>query len=311
MKPLVHWGGKHRILIVDDEPDIQTVTKLSLKGLTRKCGPIEFLYASSAREALKLLEQYPDIGVILLDVVMETDTAGLDLCAAIRGELGNPMVRILLRTGQPGIAPEQHTIDTYDIDGYLAKTETSSARLYTAVRCALKSFQELLTLERHRAYLSAVHDCAVVLNADLGVEFMLRLVLETVMSISRAPLVVLDMETFDLGLGPRRISMHLTSDASGADTAQAVEAARSRVHQANSSSRVNGATLLDNGFLIPLIVHRELGHGWIYVDGAVPDDLARKTLTLLAGHAQNAIYASIAVAGSRDRKTTVFEELSI
>jgi hypothetical protein len=74
--------------------------------------------------------------VILLDVVMETDTAGLDLCAAIRGELGNPLVRILLRTGQPGIAPEQHTIDTYDIDGYLAKTETSSARLYTAVGCA-------------------------------------------------------------------------------------------------------------------------------------------------------------------------------
>jgi CheY-like chemotaxis protein len=296
---------------VDDEPDIHAVTKLTLKALSRRCGPIEFLSASSGKETLKVLEQYPDIGVILLDVVMESDTAGLDVCAAIRRDLSNPLVRILLRTGQPGIAPEQQTIDTYDIDGYLAKTETSSGRLYTAVRCALKAYQELLTLERHRTYLTAVHDCAVALNAELAVEHMLRLVLETALAICPAPLVALELETFEHTFGPRHISLSLTADGETRTNALAVEAARARAQQASAASRVSAPMSLDNGFLIPIHLHRELGHGWILVDGYSPDELAKKILTLLAGHAQNAIYAAIALGVSRDRKARVFEEASI
>jgi CheY-like chemotaxis protein len=313
MKRLVQWGGKHRILIVDDEPDIHTVTRLTLKGLVKKCGPTEFLSASSGKEALKMLEQYPDIGLILLDVVMETDTAGLDVCRAIRNDIGNALVRILLRTGQPGVAPEQQTIDTYDIDGYLAKTETSSNRLYTAVRCGLKSYQELITLERHRAYLAAAHDCAAALNADVSVEHMLRLVLETVLALCPAPLVVLDLETFEQSLGPRHIFLHLGSDTDAARSALAAEAARVRVRKALATGGVSGPTELpnENGYLIPISVHRELGHGWIFIEGFTPDALAKQTLTLLAGHAQNAIYASIALAASRDRKNLVFEEASI
>lgn len=311
MKRLIQWGGKHRILIADDEPDIQTVTKLSLKGLSRKIGPVEFVCASSGKETLQMLEQYPDIGVILLDVVMESDTAGLDVCAAIRGELANPLVRILLRTGQPGIAPEQQTIDTYDIDGYLAKTETTSGRLYTAVRCALKSYQELITLERHRAYLTAVHDCAVAMNADQNLERMLRSILETVLAICPAPLVALELETFEHTLGPRHIFLHLSADTGAGASPVAVEAARGRVQQSFAGGRTNGPTLIENGFLIPISLHRELGRGWLFVDGFVPDELARKTLTLLAGHAQNAIYAGIALGASRDRKAFVFEEASI
>ena len=138
----------------------------------------------------------PGIGVVLHDVVMETDHAGLEVSRAIRRELGNPLVRVLLRTGQPGVAPEQQTIDSYDIDGYLAKTETSASRLYTAVRCALKSYQELVTLERHRAYLAAAHDCAVSLQATMPVEQMLRRVLDAVLALCPAPLVLLELETF-------------------------------------------------------------------------------------------------------------------
>ena len=181
MKPLIQWSGRHRILIADDEPDIHAVTRLSLKPLSRKLGPTEFVSAASGKETLALLEQYPDIGVVLLDVVMETDTAGLEVCRSIRQDLDNQLVRILLRTGQPGVAPEQQTIDSYDIDGYLAKTETSSSRLYTAVRCALKSYQELINLERHSAYLTAAHDCAMSLGADTDVEVMLESILQTVL----------------------------------------------------------------------------------------------------------------------------------
>jgi CheY-like chemotaxis protein len=312
MKRLIQWGGKHRILVVDDEPDIQTVTKLTLKGLTRKCGPIEFLSASTGKETLKMLEQYPDIGVILLDVVMETDTAGLDVCAAIRGELANPLVRILLRTGQPGIAPEQQTIDTYDIDGYLAKTETTSGRLYTAVRCALKSYQELITLERHRTYLAAAHDCAVSLNADVGVERMLRQVLETVFAICPAPLVALELETFEEhSFGPRKIFLHVGEGGDQRATALAIENARSRIQQAPATARMHGPTSIENGYLIPIQLHQELGYGWIYIDGPTPDELVRKTLAVLASHAQNAIYAAIALGAARERKAFVFDKASI
>jgi len=42
---------------------------------------------------------------VLLDVIMETDQAGLDLVEFIRDTLKNETVRIILRTGQPGQAP--------------------------------------------------------------------------------------------------------------------------------------------------------------------------------------------------------------
>ncbi len=119
---------KHRILIVDDEPDVHQITKLSLRGL-RRGRPIEFLSASSGEEAVRMMQAHPDVAVILLDVVMETNSAGLDACRAIRETLGNPFVRILLRTGFPGEAPERQTIDEFDIDAYLPKAELTSSRL--------------------------------------------------------------------------------------------------------------------------------------------------------------------------------------
>lgn len=311
MKPLIQWSGTHRILIADDEPDIHAVTRLSLKALSRKIGNVEFVSASSGKETLAMLQQYPDIGVILLDVVMETDTAGLDACRAIREQLDNRLVRILLRTGQPGVAPEQQTIDSYDIDGYLAKTETSSNRLYTAVRCALKSYQELLALARHRAYLAAAHDCAVSLNADERVESMLESILETVLSICPAPLAMLDLETFEHGSGPRHIQLQLSGDGDSERGRVAAEAARLRVQRAFASASPKGPCLFENGFIVPLSLHRELGHGWLFVEGITPDELARQALTLLAGHAQNAIYSSLALSASRERRALVFEAANI
>jgi CheY-like chemotaxis protein len=311
MKPLLQWSGTHRILIADDEPDIHAVTRLSLKALSRKAGPTEFLSAASGKETLDLLERHPDIGVILLDVVMETDTAGLDVCRSIREELDNRLVRILLRTGQPGIAPEQQTIDSYDIDGYLAKTETSSSRLYTAVRCALKSYRELLSLERHRSYLAAVHDCAVGLSADTGIEALLDSILETVLQICPAPLALLELETFEHGEGPRHLQLYRSAESDADRTRFLAEAARVRVQRALAAGTPLAPVLLDDGFLLPLSLHRELGHGWLFVEGVSADELARQALTLLAVHAQNAVYSSLALAASRERKALVFEAANI
>ena len=112
-----------------------------------------------------MVAQNPHIAVILLDVVMETDHAGLEACRSIREDLGNHFVRIILRTGQPGSSPEKETIDSYDIDGYLAKTEITSARLYSSVRTALKAYDELMDLERHKESLALIHDCAMSVHS--------------------------------------------------------------------------------------------------------------------------------------------------
>ena len=140
-------GKKHRILIVDDEEDVHAITRLSLRGLRYRGRRLEFLTATTGRSAVEIMRRHPGIAVILLDVVMENDHAGLDACRAIRDELDNAFVRILLRTGQAGVAPEKKVIEEYDIDGYLAKGELTSMRLYTAVRTSLKAYGELMDLE--------------------------------------------------------------------------------------------------------------------------------------------------------------------
>lgn len=310
MQPSNAWSGTHRILIADDEPDIHAVTKLSLKSLIRKTGPIEFLSAESGAQTLELLRLNPDISVVLLDVVMETDHAGLDVCRAVRTELDNKLVRILLRTGQPGAAPERQTIDSYDIDGYLSKAETSSNRLYTSVRCALKSYQELVALSQHRAYLSAVHDCAIALSAMQPVEEMLRPVLETALTICAAPMCALQLETFEHGLGPHHTFLYLAPEPNRALAQAAAEELRVRV-QAAGGGRIHAPCALAGGFLVPLRLHQELGHGWIFIDAFKPDELLEKILTVLAGHAQNAVYASLALTAARERKNVLFEEVVI
>src|SRR5690242_3047979 len=82
---------RHKLLVVDDEPDIFTLTKLSLKGLRFKGRPVELLYAGTGQDAVRTMRTNPDVALILLDVVMETDSAGLDACRRIREELGNPL----------------------------------------------------------------------------------------------------------------------------------------------------------------------------------------------------------------------------
>lgn len=145
-----------KLLVVDDEPDVISVSQLSLKGFTFAGRPLEILTATSAYAAREQLAKHNDIAVALIDVVMETDDAGLKLVEYIRNELGNTMMRIVIRTGQPGVAPERFVIDHYDIDDYKDKTELTATRLYTTVRTAIKSYRDLKTIDLNRIGLSHV-----------------------------------------------------------------------------------------------------------------------------------------------------------
>ncbi|WP_088329292.1 SpoIIE family protein phosphatase [Lacimicrobium sp. SS2-24] len=128
------------ILIVDDDDEVHVMTRLVLRDLVFEDRPVELLSASSGEQAKSLLQQKKNICLILLDVVMESDDAGLQLVHYIRRELNNSAVRIILRTGQAGHAPEQRVILDYDINDYKEKTELTSQKLVTAVIASLRSY---------------------------------------------------------------------------------------------------------------------------------------------------------------------------
>ena len=128
-----------QILLVDDEPDVLSVSKLAMRHFEVYGLPIRIHTAASKAEAIELLKQlnrlrHTVIAVAFIDVVMETDTAGLELCDYIRGTYDNKAMQLYIRTGQPGIAPERKVIDKYDINGYFTKTEMTEDKLYTLVK---------------------------------------------------------------------------------------------------------------------------------------------------------------------------------
>jgi len=145
-----------RVLIVDDDQDVHAVTRLALRNVTFKDRELELFSAYSGREAFDILASTPDIALVLLDVVMETDDAGLVLARRIREELHNAIVRVVLRTGQPGQAPEQRVIVEYDINDYKAKTELTTQKLFTTVISALRAYESLNMLERSRVGLGKI-----------------------------------------------------------------------------------------------------------------------------------------------------------
>ena len=139
-----------KIMIIDDEIEVHHVTRLALKRIVFEDKNIEFISAYSAREAKELLQKQEDIAVILLDVVMEEEDAGLTLAHYIRNELNNKLVRIILRTGHPGQAPEEKVILDYDINDYREKTELTTQKLQSTMITALRSFRDLSIIDMSR-----------------------------------------------------------------------------------------------------------------------------------------------------------------
>ncbi|MEN0038766.1 MAG: DUF3369 domain-containing protein [Cellvibrio sp.] len=136
-----------KVAIIDDEEQVHAVTQLVLKNTLVDDQPITFLNAYSAEEGLRLFQDHPDIALAFIDVIMETDDAGLNLIHQIRNQLENHLTRIVLRTGQPGTAPEETVIRTYDINDYKSKTELTDTKLKTCVYSSIRSYRDILTIE--------------------------------------------------------------------------------------------------------------------------------------------------------------------
>jgi len=145
-----------KILIVDDDEDVHLATELALRGQTFDGASPVFLHAYTSEEAFNCLSNESDIAVILLDVVMESEEAGLLLVRQIRETLDLQHVRIILRTGQPGYAPELDTISKYDINDYKTKSELTREKLYTSLITALRSYNQLVRLDHNRQGLARI-----------------------------------------------------------------------------------------------------------------------------------------------------------
>ena len=143
-QPQDYWN----ILIVDDDKGIHDITRLALSGCDVLGKGLNFLHAFSAQEAIQILKGNDQIALVLLDVVMETDQAGLDAVKVIREDLKRDDVRIVLRTGQPGHVPELDTIANYDINDYKSKSELTRSRLLTTVIAAIRSWVQIKGLKK-------------------------------------------------------------------------------------------------------------------------------------------------------------------
>ncbi|MBF0487379.1 MAG: hypothetical protein HQK98_04395 [Nitrospirae bacterium] len=142
-----HQAGVWKVLVVDDDIEVHRATKSSLAEFVFQGRGLMLMFAASAAEARKLIVKHGDTAVILLDVVMEDDLAGLNFAKYVREDLKNRFVRILLRTGQPGIAPEKSVIVNYDINGFLEKSDLTVQKLYSAIITCLRSYRDITDLE--------------------------------------------------------------------------------------------------------------------------------------------------------------------
>ncbi|MBI9090460.1 MAG: DUF3369 domain-containing protein [Desulfobacterium sp.] len=149
-----------KVLIADDEEEVHSTTRLVLGDFEFEGRGLEFISAYSGAEALAAMKTHTDIAVVLLDVVMETNSAGLDAVRLIREELQNNLVRIVLRTGQPGQAPERKVITDFDINDYKNKTELTVQRLFTTLYTALRSYRDLTAIDRNRTGLKYIIDAS-------------------------------------------------------------------------------------------------------------------------------------------------------
>lgn len=134
------------VLLVDDEPGVHEASRLILSGLKFDGCTVRLLSAGSAAQAREILADEPDVALVLLDVVMETDHAGMALVHHIRERMHDKDMQIVLRTGQPGMAPEREVVQQYEINGYILKTEVTAQRLHSIVISALRSYRNIRSL---------------------------------------------------------------------------------------------------------------------------------------------------------------------
>jgi len=198
------------VFIVDDEEDVHAVTKLTMNDFLFEGKKMRFFSAYSAGQAKEMLMQGQHFALIFLDVVMETEHAGLELAKFIRQDLNNRFTRIILRTGQPGIAPEYSVIRDFDIDGYKNKTELRKQDLESVFYTSLRAYRDICLLQKHREILEQVIDSIANISQIgdlLSFASAVLAQIKLVLNITTTKLLIDSPETFAISKMEERLNM--------------------------------------------------------------------------------------------------------
>lgn len=158
------------VLLVDDEDDVIEVSRMVMEDLVFEDRPLNILTAKSGREARQIFAEHPDIALAFIDVVMETEHAGLELVKFVRETLRNDRTRLILRTGNPGAAPQGDVVRYLEIDDYKEKTELTADRLGTSVLTSLRSYRNLMARIRVQQALQAIIEFTEPLDEEDGAQ---------------------------------------------------------------------------------------------------------------------------------------------
>lgn len=157
-KPEKFW----RVLIVDDDESVHQVTRLVLADAEIEHRKLDIVSAYSSKEAKEILLKDDTFCMAFVDVVMETDHAGLELVEWIRKEIKNQSIRLVLRTGQAGTAPEAKVIKQFDINDYKEKTDFTANKMITTVYASIRAYRDIVTIQRSldafKKLIEATHD---------------------------------------------------------------------------------------------------------------------------------------------------------
>lgn len=161
-----------KIMVIDDDDGVHSSTRFALERVQVDGRPLEIIDVYSADEARDYLLRHRDVALALVDVVMESDHAGLDFVQWVREDQKNQAIRLVLRTGQPGQAPERHVVVNYDIDDYKTKSELTAQKLFTLLHASLRSYRHIRALERNlRGLEMIINSAAALCRSDSVGEF--------------------------------------------------------------------------------------------------------------------------------------------
>lgn len=127
-------ASEWNVLVVDDDLDIHAVTKLCLSHAVIANRNLKLIDVYSGHAAIDVLKANDNIDLILLDVVMETQDAGLEVARWLHEDanwLRKP--KIIIRTGQPGFHQIAEITKNKHVDAVLHKSSTSYAILIDTI----------------------------------------------------------------------------------------------------------------------------------------------------------------------------------
>ncbi len=130
-----------KILIVDDEQDIHKIIKMIFDNHKIDDMNLEIFSACNSDEAIFLLKENSDIAVALVDIVMETEDAGINCVRRIRNELKNDKIRLILKTGYPSQIPGPEILEAFDISMFKQETDLTTQIIIEMICTSIKEFQ--------------------------------------------------------------------------------------------------------------------------------------------------------------------------